>query len=150
MSVRENIATNIVQALQGITNPGVVLVSRNPINTTDLAITQFPAIVVRTTSEERDDATQGTNGLRLAEKDYNIIGFVRANSSETTTNNNIDTQRNALIEAIEEKLEEDRTRNNQALNSFVATVSVDDGTIFPIGRVDITYRCTYKYTRGTL
>lgn len=148
MSVRENIATNIVQSLQGITNPGVVLVSRNPINTTDLAITQFPAIMVRTTNEDRDDATQG--GTRLAEIDYNIIGFVRANSSETTTNNNIDTQRNALIEAIEEKLEEDRTRNNQALNSFVAAVSVDDGTIFPIGRVDITYRCTYKYTRGTL
>jgi hypothetical protein len=148
MSVRENIATNIVQALQGITNPGVVLVSRNPINTTDLAITQFPAIMVRTTSEDRDDATQG--GTRLADIDYNIIGFVRANSSETTTNNNIDTQRNALIEAIEEKLEEDRTRNSQALNSFVAAVSVDDGTTFPIGRVDITYRCTYKYTRGTL
>ena len=33
MSIREDIAANIVQALQGITDPNVVLVSRNPINT---------------------------------------------------------------------------------------------------------------------
>tara|TARA_Y100001938_G_C8062234_1_gene418002 strand:- start:95 stop:541 length:447 start_codon:yes stop_codon:yes gene_type:complete len=148
MSVREDIATNIVQTLEGITSPAVVIVSRNPINTTDLAITQYPAIMVRTSTEERVDMTQG--GLRMGEIDYTIIGFVRASTSATTISNNIDTQRNQLIEAIEEALETDRQRNANSLNGYVTNVAVDDGTIYPLGRVDITFRVQYKYTRGTL
>jgi hypothetical protein len=147
-NVREQIAEDIVTDLQGITTPGVVLVSRNPINTTDLSIAQYPAIMVRTTEEAREDAT--TNALRFGTIDYNIIGFVRADSSATTVNNSIDTQRNDLIEAISEALEQDRTRNSKALNSFVTQVTVDDGTVYPLGRVDITFRVLYKYTRGTL
>lgn len=148
MSVREDIATNIVQTLQGITSPSVVIVSRNPINTTDLAITQYPAIMVRTAEESRADETMGN--LRMGEIDYTIIGFVRASASATTITNNIDTQRNQLIEAIEEALETDRERNGNALNCYVSNVTVDDGTIFPLGRVDITFTVQYKYTRGTL
>lgn len=148
MSVREDIAQNIVQTLQGITNPAVVIVSRNPINTTDLAITQYPAIMVRTTTEAREDITQ--NGLRMGEIDYTITGFVRASASATTITNNIDTQRNALVEAIEEALENDRQRNTKALNCYVSSVTVDDGTIYPLGRIDITFTVQYKYTRGTV
>lgn len=149
-NIREEIALDIVQDLQGITQPGVVLVSRNPINTTDLSIAQYPAIMVRTTNEERQDETQGANRLRFAQIEYTITGFVRAESSATTVNNNIDTQRNELVEAISEKLEEDRTRNSKAMNSYVSAVAVDDGTIYPLGRVDITFTVLYKYTRGTL
>lgn len=148
MSVREDIAQDIVQTLQGITNPPVVIVSRNPINTTDLAITQYPAIMVRTSTEDRSDITQG--GTRLAQVDYTIIGLVRASASATTITNNIDTQRNALIEAIEEALEVDRQRSLNALNCYVSNVTVDDGTIYPLGRVDITFTVQYKYTRGTV
>ena len=125
-----------------------MIVSRNPINTTDLAITQYPAIMVRTAEESRADETMGN--LRMGEIDYTIIGFVRASASATTITNNIDTQRNQLIEAIEEALETDRERNSNALNCYVSNVTVDDGTIFPLGRVDITFTVQYKYTRGTL
>tara|TARA_A100001201_G_C4005473_1_gene175862 strand:+ start:44 stop:499 length:456 start_codon:yes stop_codon:yes gene_type:complete len=149
-NVREQIAEDIVTDLQGITTPGVVLVSRNPINTTDLSIAQYPAIMVRTTTESREDATQQTDTLRFGTIDYTITGFVRAESSATTVNNSIDTQRNTLIEAISEKLEEDRTRNSLAMNSFITEVAVDDGTVYPLGRIDITFRVLYKYTRGTL
>ena len=149
-NVREQIAEDIVTDLQGITTPGVVIVSRNPINTTDLSIAQYPAIMVRTTTESREDATMSNSNLRFGTIDYTITGFVRAESSATTVNNSIDTQRNTLIEAISEKFEEDRTRNSKALNSFVTEVTVDDGTVFPIGRIDITFRVLYKYTRGTL
>ena len=55
-----------------------------------------------------------------------------------------------MIEAISEKLEEDRTRNSKALNSFVTEVTVDDGTTYPLGKIDIVFRVLYKYTRGTL
>ena len=149
-NIREQIAEDIVTDLQGITVPGIVLVSRNPINTTDLSMAQYPAIMVRTTTESREDATMQTDTLRFGTIDYTITGFVRADSSATTVNNSIDTQRNELIEAISEALEEDRTRNAKALNSFVTEVTVDDASIFPIGRIDITFRVLYKYTRGTL
>ena len=90
------------------------------------------------------------NGTRLAEVDYTIIGYIRASSSATTINNTIDTDRNKLVAAIETALEVDRTRNSKALNSYVSSVTVDDGTIYPLGKVDITFTVTYKYTRGTL
>jgi len=147
-NIREDIAQDIVQQLQGIEIPAVVLVSRNPINTTDLSIAQYPCIFVRTTEELRSDETMG--GERLSTIEYTIQAYVRAESSATASNNNIDNQRNTIVEAIEEKLEADRTRNGKALNSYVSTVTADDGTIFPIGKVDISYLVQYKYTRGTL
>ena len=149
MSVRENIALDIVQDLQGITNPAPVIVSRNPIKLTDLSIAQFPAIIVQTTNEQRTDETS-TNTFRFGQIEYTITGYVRADSSATTVNNNIDTQRNNIIEAISEKLEEDRTRNSNAMNSYVTAVQTDDGTQFPIGTAVITFVVDYKYTRGTL
>ena len=149
-NIREQIAEDIVTDLQGITVPGIVLVSRNPINTTDLSIAQYPCIMVRTSEESREDATMQGDTLRFGTIDYTITGYVRADSSATTVNNSIDTQRNELIEAISEALEVDRTRNAKAMNSFVTDVSVDDGTVYPLGRIDITFRVLYKYTRGTL
>ena len=83
-NVREQIAEDIVTDLQGITVPGVVIVSRNPINTTDLSIAQYPAIMVRTTTESREDATMQTSKLRFGTIDYTITGYVRAESSATT------------------------------------------------------------------
>tara|TARA_B100001248_G_C27262471_1_gene399100 strand:- start:18 stop:473 length:456 start_codon:yes stop_codon:yes gene_type:complete len=150
MSIREDIAANIVQALQGITDPNVVLVSRNPINISDLSIAQYPAIIVRSADEDREDAGFGpTAGLRISNINYIIHGYVRAESSATSVNNNIDTQKNKLIEAIEEKLEEDRKRNSLAMNSFVSNITSDDTQAYPLGKVDITYTVQYKYTRGT-
>ncbi len=147
MSVRENIAIDIVQKLQGITNPNIVLVTRNPFTVTDLASTQFPAIFVRTTDEEREDLTQ--SGLRQGVIDYQIVASIQADSSATSTNNNVDTKRNEIIEAICEKLEEDTTRNSKSLHSAIERIQVDDGTVFPIGQATITYSVQYKYTRGT-
>ena len=147
MSVREDIAVDIVQKLSNITSPNVVLVTRNPFTVGDLAATQFPAIFVRTTDEEREDFTQ--NGLRQGVIDYQIVASVQADSSATSINNNVDTKRNEIIEAICEKLEEDTARNSKALHSGITRVQVDDGTTFPVGQATITYSVQYKYTRGT-
>jgi hypothetical protein len=113
----------------------------------DLATTQFPAIFVRTTDEDRADVTQA--GLREGELEYEIVASVQADSSATSINNNVDTKRNEIIEAICEKLEEDTTRNSKAQHSQVTRVQVDDGTAFPVGQATITYSVQYKYTRGT-
>ncbi len=148
MSVREDIAKDIVQTLTGITNPGVVIVSRNPIDVSTLSIAQYPAIIVRTSEEQKADETMG--GIRISLLNYTIEAYVRADSSATTNNNNIDTQKNNIVEAIEEALETDRTRNSLALNSYVSGITSDDAPLYPIGRVDLTYTVQYKYTRGTL
>ena len=150
MSTREDIAKDIITDLQGITTPKVVLVSRNPINLNDMAITQYPAIVVRTAEEIREDATMQSSPLRFGTINYQIECYVRADSSAVTVNNSIDTQKNAIVEAVEEALETDRTRNSKAMNSFVSQVISDDAQQYPIGRVDITFTVQYKYTRGTL
>ena len=147
MSVREDIALDIVQKLSNITSPNVVLVTRNPFTVSDLAATQFPAIFVRTTDEDREDFTQ--NGLRQGVINYQIVASVQADSSATSINNNVDTKRNEIIEAICEKLEEDTARNEKALHSEITGVTVDDGTTFPVGQATITYSVQYKYTRGT-
>lgn len=151
MSVRENIAQNLAQVLADITTPPVRLVSRNPITAVDISDVQYPAVFVSSGDEEREDITQGTTtALRSGTIDFSITGLVRAASSAITTNDNIDTQRNELLEAISEKLEEDRTRNGNALNSYITDVEVDDGTGYPTGKIIVTYRVVYKYVKGTL
>lgn len=147
MSVREDIAVDIVSKLSSITAPNIVLVTRNPFTVGELAATQFPAVFVRTTDEDRLDDTMA--GLREGVVEYQIVASVQADSSATSINNNVDTKRNEIIEAICEKLEEDTTRNSKALHSQVTRVQVDDGTTFPVGQATITYTVRYKYTRGT-
>ena len=148
MSVRENIAIDIVQALQSISVPEIRLVSRNPIDTDNISIEQYPCVMVRTSIESRSDETM--RDLRFGDIDYTLTAYVRASSSATTINNNIDTQRNQIVEAIAEKLEEDRTRNSNAFNCYVTQVVTDDNTAYPLGRVDITFKVLYKYTKGVV
>ena len=118
MSVRENIAANIVTALSAISTPNVKKVTREPFDFDKLSNAQFPAILVRTANETREDASMGG------------------------------TARNQIAEAIDEKLDEDRTRGGHAIDTQVISVEVDDGTIDPIGGVIVTVQILYSYTRG--
>ena len=59
MSVRENIATNLVTSLQAISTPNVKKVTREPFDFDKLSNAQFPAILVRTANETREDASIG-------------------------------------------------------------------------------------------
>ncbi len=143
-SIREQIATDIVETLESAVDPvAIKLVSRNPINSADISIEQYPCIFVRTSSEDRDDASSSSS-TRHGTVDFEIIGLIRTNA-----NSNIDTDRNALIQTIEDRLEADRQRNSLALNSTITNVVTDEGDQHPIGRVTINYRVQYKYTRGT-
>ena len=72
--------------------------------------------------------------------DYELVCYVK--------HKNIDTARNQLVEAIDEKLDEDRTRGGHAIDTQVISVEVDDGTIDPIGGVIVTVQILYSYTRG--
>jgi len=141
MSVRENIAANIVTALTAISSPNVKKVTREPFDFDKLSNAQFPAILVRTANETREDASMGGSATsRHGTIDYELVCFVK--------HKNIDTARNQLAEAIDEKLDEDRTRGGHAIDTQVISVEVDDGTIDPIGGVIVTVQILYSYTRG--
>jgi len=143
MSVRENIAANLVTSLQAITSPVTIkYVTREPFEFDKLSNAQYPAILVRTTNENREDATVGGSiSQRFGVIDYQLVCYVKGTG--------LDTARNNIVEAIEEKLDVDRSRGGYALDTQLITVETDDGSIAPIGGVILTVRCEYQYTRGT-
>ena len=142
MSVRENIASNIVTQLQAISSPTIKLVTREPFDFDKLSNAQYPAILVRTTNESREDATVGGSATsRFGNIDYELVCFVKSTT--------IDTARNQIVEAIEEKLDVDRTRVGNAIDTQITSIETDDGSIDPIGGVIITVRVEYQFTRGT-
>jgi hypothetical protein len=143
MSVRENIAANLVTSLQAITSPVTIkYVTREPFEFDKLSNAQYPAILVRTTNENREDATVGGSiSQRFGVIDYQLVCYVKGTG--------LDTARNNIVEAIEEKLDVDRSRGGYALDTQLITVETDDGSIAPVGGVILTVRCEYQYTRGT-
>ncbi len=143
MSVRENIANNIVTTLQAITSPvAVKYVTREPFAFDKLSNAQFPAILVRSAGENREDSSLGESiTQRMATIDYELVCFVKGSV--------IDTARNNIIEAVEEGLDVDRLRGANALDTQITNIEIDQGSIDPIGGVIITVRVLYQYTRGT-
>jgi len=79
MSLRESIAGNIVTTLQAMSSPvSASYVTREPFDFQKLSNAQFPAILVQTASESREDATIGGAGIkRFGTIDYSVIGYVR-------------------------------------------------------------------------
>ncbi len=144
MSIREAIADDIVKQLKSVTTPvKVKYVTREPFDFEKLSNAQFPAILVRSTDEDRSDSTLGgTATQRFATINYQLICYVKGAK--------IDTARNLLIEAVEEKLDVDRTRGSNALDTQIVSVETDEGSIAPVGGVILTLRVLYNYTRGTV
>jgi hypothetical protein len=104
-------------------------------------------LFVQTSGENRTDETIGNGGItRSGTIDYVCVGFVKNNS---TSAENIDTQRNILITGVETALDADRTRGGNALDTQLVSVETDEGTMFPFGGVTITIRCYYQFTSGT-
>lgn len=142
MSIRENIAGNIVTTLRAATTPSNIrYVTREPFDFNKLSNAQFPALLIRTAGEDREDSTiGGSMSQRMGTISYEIVGYAKAGA--------IDTARNNLIETIEEALDVDRTRGGFAIDTQITSVEIDDGSIDPIGGVIITVSCTYQFTRG--
>ena len=144
MSVRENIADNIKTVIDAISSPDVKLCTRQPFELEELSQTQYPAVLIQTSEELREDAEIGSGArTRIGTIDFVVLGFVKG------TNTNIDTLRNALITAIETALETDITRDSNALDTEVVQVETDEGTLFPVGGIRMVVRCIYNYLAGT-
>jgi hypothetical protein len=144
MSVRENIASNILSTISGISSPSIKKATRQPFILDELSEQQYPAVIVQTSEENRDDSELGSSAkTRIGTIDFLILGFVKGAEA------NIDTKRNELITAIETELESDITRNGNALDTEVVQVETDEGTLFPVGGIRMTIRCMYQYQAGT-
>lgn len=144
MSIREDIAVDLVDTLKKVTQPiSVKYVTREPFDFEKLSNAQFPAILVQSSGEEREDSTVGGSmSSRLATINYQLICYVKGKE--------IDSARNNIIEAVEECLDVDRTRGNKALDTQIINIETDEGSIAPVGGVIITLRVLYNYTRGTV
>ena len=144
MSVRENIASNLLSTISGISSPSIKKATRQPFDIDELSDKQYPAVIVQTSEETREDQELGNGArTRIGTIDFAILGFVKGAES------NIDTLRNQLITAIETSLESDITRSSNALDTEVISVETDEGTLFPIGGIRMVVRCTYEFQAGT-
>ena len=144
MSVRENIAVNLLSVISSISSPTIKKATRQPFILDELSEQQYPAVIVQTSEENRDDAELGSGArTRTGTIDFLILGFVKGSDI------NIDTKRNELITAIETAIETDITRNGNALDSEVIQVETDEGSLFPVGGIRMTIRCMYEYQSGT-
>lgn len=142
MSIREDVASNIVTTLQTATTPVTPkLVTREPFEFDEISNAQFPAILVQTASESREDITIGDGSIRREGIiTYQLLGFVKSST--------VDTARNNLIETIEEALDTDRTRNGNALDTQVVSIETDEGAIAPVGGIIVTVEVMYNFVRG--
>jgi len=145
MSVRENIASNLLSTISSISSPITIRkATRQPFLLDELSEQQYPAVIVQTSEENRDDSELGSGAkTRHGTIDFLILGFVKGAEA------NIDTKRNQLITAIETALETDITRNSNALDTEIIQVETDEGTLFPVGGIRMTIRCMYEYQAGT-
>lgn len=142
MSRREDIAQNIVTTLSAASTPlSIKYVTRQPFEFNQLSNSQYPAVLIQTTSEDRADATIGdTSIVRESTITYELFGFVKSTE--------VDTARNQLIETIEEALDTDRTRNSLALDTQITNIETDEGITLPVGGVIVTVQVMYNFTRG--
>ena len=145
MSVRENIASNLLSTISGISSPITIKkATRQPFPIDELSEQQYPAVIVQTSEETRDDSELGSGArTRHGTIDFMISGFVKGAES------NIDTLRNQLITAIETAVESDITRSSNALDTMVVSCETDEGSLFPVGGIRMTIRRMYEYQSGT-
>tara|TARA_R110000772_G_scaffold263026_1_gene382537 strand:- start:42 stop:485 length:444 start_codon:yes stop_codon:yes gene_type:complete len=118
MSIRESIANNLVDTLQAVITPvDIKYVTREPFDFAKLSSAQFPAILVRSAGEDREDSSIGGSiTQRMATINYELICYVKGSV--------IDSARNNIIEAIEEGLDVDRSRGGFALDTQITQVEI--------------------------
>lgn len=135
---RERITENIIDVIRDMNDPKPILVTREPFVVEELAITQFPAVLITTGQETRLDVAMGS---RTGTISYSIRAFVRGTE--------LDRRRNDIIERIEEALESDRNRGtlDLATSTQVNTITIID-RLPPLAEVLINANVEYKFQRG--
>lgn len=143
-SLRQQIADYLITAIKEIEEPKVAFVTAEPFNVLEIAITQFPAVLVTMREETRETVTLGAPsvGRRTGNIRFEIRAYVRGND--------LDLKRNELLEALEEQLEKDRyfdLRTQGVMDSQITNIEVID-RMPPLAEILIRLEVRYNYTRG--
>ena len=149
MSNRESAVKNIIDVLEDMNPPRPSFITREPFDLDKLAMTQFPAVLVTTGNETREDQAMG--GYRRGIVEVNIRGFVRSDGRKGFVQT-VDEKRNNLIERIEEALNSDRTRElaaARASTTHVASIEIVDRTP-PLGEFNMIVEVHYSFTKGAV
>ena len=143
MSARETITVDIIEQLKNMSDPSPGLVTREYFDFEKLAITQYPAILVWSSNEDRTDVSMGE---RQGNLNIQLRCFLRGT--------NIDQNRNNLIEQIEQTLEtqsdRDVTVDNNATHYVVTRISNIEiiERQPPLAEMIIALDVEYVYKRG--
>jgi hypothetical protein len=145
-SLRQQIADYIVTSLREIQDPRPVLVTKEPFEVAEIAITQFPALLVTMRQEDRETVSMGApgSGRRTGTIRFDIRAYVRGTE--------LDERRNTLLEALEEALEADRylgLREQGVMDSQVIKIEIVDRQP-PLAEMLIELEVRYTYLRGTV
>lgn len=137
MSNRETIAKYIVDQLSEIRY--IKSITREPRSIDELASTSYPHVLIETADETRSDYTMDDERTATIEFLINVV----------VQGKDRDSQRNLIFEAIERKLEEDRTFGGVVFNSGVVEVitrEIDSAEPYATGA--IVYSATYHYDKS--
>jgi hypothetical protein len=142
-SIRESISDWFVTELKGQTDFRVGTVTREPgINIPDLAKTAFPAVLIESANETREDATQGRLSIvRQSTMDVQMTIWFQ--------NKPNDTVRNDFIELLEALYDADRSCGGVAMDLQLVRVEVTDVTeSAPYYKMALIWQVQYMYKRG--
>ena len=140
-SKRKEILNDVVDKLKTITSPRLGKISTKPEDFARLARTAFPFVQVEITGETKEDIARE---WRLATMTVDITVHLDGKSKSET----VQTQLADIIEAIEEKLEADRTRGGKAQLTELLEVSDIQETGYPTVAQTMSVGIQYTYIKG--
>ena len=140
-SKRKLILDDVVAKLKTIKSPRLGKISTKPEDFQRLARTSYPFVGIEITDETKEDIARE---WRLATMTVDIS--VHLDGKKKTTD--VQTQMSNIIEAIEEKLEADRTRDKNAQLTELVTVGDMQETAFPTIKQTMTVSIQYTYNKG--
>ena len=138
---RKLILNNIVDAIKDIRSPKLGKVSTKPEDFARLARTAFPFIQVEITNEDKEDIAVE---WRLSTLTIDITVHLDGKSKTEK----VQQQLSDIIEAIEEKLEEDRKRGGNAQLTELLEVGDIQETGYPTVSQTISMGVQYTYSKG--
>lgn len=142
-SNRELVVRDILETLRFQQTVQLGTVTRDPgIDIVQLANTAFPAVIVESGSELRESITQGGSlQQRSSVMSVNITVWINSGGVQA------DTQRNDLLQAIENLLDADPTRGGAAYDTQL--IEVQTGTdVAPYSSLQLVFEVKYIYTKG--
>jgi len=144
MSLRNQIAQNIVDTLENhqATGKNIKKVYRAPTNIDDIARTAFPAAVLTSADESREDISMGGKGIR---RSGTIIFWVDLYA----WGDHQDETLNELIETVENVLDVDRTRGGAAMDTVINNIQLlTPNSAQPLTSARVFVEVDYQFIRG--